>query len=46
MYRIALNVAIFFLPHSATRSRQVLSDDERGLNAIDSPKVSSCDATL
>jgi len=35
MYRIALNVAISFYRRESTRTRHVLSDDEKVLNAID-----------
>lgn len=35
MYRIALNVAISFYRRETTRSRHVLSDDERLLEAVD-----------
>lgn len=35
MYRIALNVAISFYRRESTRTRFVLSDDERVLNAVD-----------
>src|SRR5581483_1863023 len=35
MYRIALNVAISFYRRESTRTRYVLSDDERLLNAVD-----------
>jgi RNA polymerase sigma-70 factor (ECF subfamily) len=35
MYRIALNVAISFYRRESTRSRHVLSDDERLLEAVD-----------
>jgi RNA polymerase sigma factor (sigma-70 family) len=35
MYRIALNVAISFYRRELTRTRYVLSDDERLLNAVD-----------
>jgi len=35
MYRIALNVAISFYRRESTRTRHVISDDERLLSAID-----------
>ncbi len=35
MYRIALNVAISFYRRENTRTRHVLSDDEKVLNAVD-----------
>ncbi|HXM10533.1 MAG TPA: RNA polymerase sigma factor [Terriglobales bacterium] len=35
MYRIALNVAISFYRRESTRTRRVVSDDERLLNAVD-----------
>jgi RNA polymerase sigma-70 factor (ECF subfamily) len=35
MYRIALNVAISFYRRESTRTRHVISDDDRLLNAID-----------
>ena len=35
MYRIALNVAISFYRQESTRTRRVVSDDERLLNAVD-----------
>jgi len=35
MYRIALNVAISFYRRESTRTRHVLSDEERILNAVD-----------
>jgi RNA polymerase sigma factor (sigma-70 family) len=35
MYRVALNVAISFYRRENTRTRHVLSDEERVLNAVD-----------
>jgi RNA polymerase sigma-70 factor (ECF subfamily) len=35
MYRIALNIAISFYRRESTRTRRVVSDDERLLNAVD-----------
>jgi RNA polymerase sigma factor (sigma-70 family) len=35
MYRIALNVAISFYRRETTRTRHVISDDERVLDAVD-----------
>jgi RNA polymerase sigma factor (sigma-70 family) len=35
MYRIALNVAISFYRRESTRTRHVISDDEKVLDAVD-----------
>ncbi len=46
MYRIALNVAISFYRRETTRTRHVISDDERLLNAIDETAGQSDDLQL
>jgi len=46
MYRIALNVAISFYRRETTRTRHVISDDERLLNAIDETASQSEDLQL
>ncbi len=43
MYRIALNVAISFYRRESTRTRHVLSDDEKVLNAIDETENQSAE---
>jgi len=43
MYRVALNVAISFVRREQTRTRHVLSDDERVLEAIDEREAPSAD---
>ena len=46
MYRIALNVAISFYRRESTRTRYVLSADERLLDAIDETPKQSDDMAL
>lgn len=41
MYRIALNVAISFYRRESTRTRHVISDNERLLNAVDESATQS-----
>jgi RNA polymerase sigma factor (sigma-70 family) len=45
-YRIALNVAISFYRRESTRSRHVISDEERVLNAVDETATQSEDMQL
>jgi RNA polymerase sigma factor (sigma-70 family) len=46
MYRIALNVAISFYRRESTRTRHLISDDDRLLNAIDETASQSEDLRL
>ena len=42
MYRVALNVAVSFYRHEATRARHVISDEARLLETIDDRNESAC----